>query len=285
MSEQQVGQALDTNAAYAGKIALITGASRGIGRSLATNLAVGGATVVINYKKNADLAEEVVAEVERVGGRAIAVQADVEDPDDIVRLFTAVEEAYGRLDYFVSNAAASAFKNILDLKPHHLDRSYAMNLRPFVLGAQQAVRLMDSGGRIVGLSSYGATHAYPTYATLGAMKAAVEAWVRSMALEFAPYGINVNAVNGGLIESDSLHYFYNVPGMPDMQKVLDRIPKARPGTVQEMAQTVQFLLSPASEYITGQTLVVDGGLSVVAPPFFADATDPLTLPPRPTTGE
>lgn len=285
MSEERVARVLDTGAEHADRIALITGASRGIGRALAIDLAARGATVVVNYKKNAGLADEVVAEVHRGGGQAMAVQADVEDPDDITRLFGAVQEAYGRLDYFVSNAAASAFKNILDLKPHHLDRSYAMNLRPFVLGAQQAVRLMDRGGRIVALSSYGATHAYPTYATLGAMKAALESWVRSMALEFAPYGINVNAVNGGLIESDSLHYFYDVPGMPDMATVLDRIPKGRPGSVQEMAGTIEFLLSAAAEYITGQTLVVDGGLSVVAPPFFADASDPLTLPPRPTAGE
>jgi NAD(P)-dependent dehydrogenase (short-subunit alcohol dehydrogenase family) len=103
-----------------------------------------------------------------------------------------------------------------------------------------------------------------------------------MALEFAPYGINVNAVNGGLIDSDSLEFFYNVPGMAPMQTVLDRIPKQRPGTVQEVADSCAFLLSPASEYITGQTLVVDGGLSIVAPPFFADTDAPLTLPERPT---
>ncbi|NED78715.1 SDR family oxidoreductase, partial [Streptomyces sp. SID11233] len=163
----------------------------------------------------------------------------------------------------------------------HLDRSYAMNLRPFVLGAQEAVKLMDNGGRIVALSSYGSIRAYPTYATLGAMKAAIEAWVRYMAVEFAPYGINVNAVNGGLIDSDSLEYFYNVKGMPDMQGVLDRIPAHRPGTVQEMADTIHFLLGEGSGYMTGQTLVVDGGLSVVAPPFFADAGPELQLPPRP----
>ncbi|MEU8975591.1 SDR family oxidoreductase [Streptomyces monashensis] len=266
------------------QVSLITGASRGIGRALALTLARQGGTVVVNYKKNADLAQKTVTDVEEAGGRGFAVQADVETTEGITALFAEVAQRCGRLDHFISNAAASAFKNIVDLGPHHLDRSYAMNLRPFVLGAQQAVRLMDNGGRIVALSSYGSIRAYPTYAMLGGMKAAIESWVRYMAVEFAPYGINVNAVNGGLIDSDSLEFFYNVEGMPPMQSVLDRIPARRPGTVQEMADTIAFLLSDGGGYITGQTLVVDGGLSVVAPPFFADAGDALALPPRPTRG-
>jgi NAD(P)-dependent dehydrogenase (short-subunit alcohol dehydrogenase family) len=263
----------------ADKVALITGSSRGIGRTLALSLADQGGSVVVNYKANEDLAAEVVAGVRERGGRAIAVQADMESPEDIDRLFDAARDEFGRLDFFVDNAAASSFKNIRDLKLHHLDRSYAMNIRSFVLGAQRAVDLMTDGGRIVTLSSYGSIRAYPTYANLGAAKAALEAYVRYMAVEFAPLGINVNAVNGGLIQSDSLDYFYSVEGMPDLkEKVLPKVPKGRPGTVKEVADTVEFLLEPRSEYITGQTLVVDGGLTIVAPPFFEDASGPLRLP-------
>ncbi|HVS99447.1 MAG TPA: SDR family oxidoreductase [Solirubrobacterales bacterium] len=265
----------------AGKVALITGSSRGIGRTLALSLAAQGGSVVVNYKVNEDLAAEVVAGVEERGGRAIAVQADMESPEDIERLFDAAGEEFGRLDYYVDNAAASSFKLIKDLKLHHLDRSYAMNIRSFVLGAQRAVDLMSDGGRIVTLSSYGSIRAYPTYANLGAAKAALEAYVRYMAVEFAPLGINVNAVNGGIIESDSSAYFYGVDGMPGLEeKVLPKIPKRRMGTVKEVADTVEFLLEPRSEYITGQTLVVDGGLTIIAPPFFDDAGEALRLPER-----
>ncbi|WP_201787142.1 SDR family oxidoreductase [Actinoplanes sp. TFC3] len=264
------------------QITVITGASRGIGRAIAVRLGARGHNVVVNYKRNSDLAEKVVAEVAMAGGHGIAVQADMETVEGVATLFDTVAGEYGRIDNFVSNAAASAFKNIVDLGPHHLDRSYAMNLRPFILGAQEAVKLMDAGGRIVAMSSYGSIRAYPTYATLGAMKAAIEAWVRYMAVEFAPYGINVNAVNGGLIESDSLDYFYDVKGMPPIESVLERIPARRAGSAGEVAETVTFLLGQGAAYITGQTIVVDGGLSVVAPPFFADAGPELVLPPRPT---
>lgn len=270
---------------FTDKIALITGGTRGIGKALALTLAREGATLIVNYKKNEETARATVAEIEALGAKATAIKADLEEPEQIDALFDAVKAQHGRLDFFVSNAAASSFKRILDLKAHHLDRSYALNVRAFVLGAIRAVPLMTNGGRIAVLSSYGSIRAYPTYANLGSAKAAIEAWVRYMAIEFAPYGINVNAVNGGIIETESSAFFYNVAGMPSMDGVLQKVPKARQGTAQEVADVVAFLLAPDSEYVTGQSIVVDGGLSVTAPPYYADADEPLRLPPHPSQAQ
>jgi enoyl-[acyl-carrier protein] reductase III len=261
---------------FAGRVALITGSSRGIGRALALDLARGGASIVVDFKRNAELAAQVVGEIEAAGGQALAVQADVEQPEAIEALFEAAAARFGRLDFFVSNAAASAFKNILDVTVNNLDRTFDLNVRAFVLGTQRAVRLMPDGGRILALTSYGSVRAYPTYANLGAAKAAIEAWVRFMAAEFGPRGITVNAISGGIIETDSSTFFYRVPGIPPLEDVLAMVPLRRMGTAQEMAAAAIFLLSPEAAYITGHVLAVDGGLTIVAPPFHAQARPPIS---------
>jgi 3-oxoacyl-[acyl-carrier protein] reductase/enoyl-[acyl-carrier protein] reductase III len=258
-------------------LALITGSSRGIGRVLALKLAAKGVHVVVNYKSNKDLAEQTLAEVRAAGADGIVVQADIEDPESIDDLFEVIRSRYGKLDYLVANAAASAFKPVSQLKIHHLDRNWAMNVRSFVLLAQHAVDLMpEKGGRIIVVTSYGSLRAFPTYASLGAAKAANETYVKFMATEFGRRNITVNAVNGGLIDTDSLEYFYDkLPGMAPMETVLEKVPLGRAGTADEMASAIEFLLSDSAGYITGQTLTVDGGLTVVAPPFWADTTGEL----------
>jgi enoyl-[acyl-carrier protein] reductase III len=249
------------------KIALVTGSSRGIGKTIALRLGRGGAEVVVHYKQRAEDAQATVAQIEQGGGKAVALQADLEDPAQIDALFDEIERRYGKLDIFVSNAGASAFKNMGEYKPHHLQRSFALNVQAFVLGAQRATRLMQSGGRIAVISSYGSQRAFATYGNLGSAKAALEAWVRFMATEYGPRGITVNGVSGGLIETDSLHFFYNLPHVPPMEDVVSKIPRRRVGTADEMAAAATFLLSDDADYITGTTLIVDGGLSVVSPPF------------------
>ncbi|MBV9536067.1 MAG: SDR family oxidoreductase [Solirubrobacterales bacterium] len=256
---------------FEGRIALITGGSRGIGRALAFSLAERGTIPVINYRRNDEAAQETLRGVSERGVQGMAIRADLEDLDEVERMFSAIAKRFGRLDFFVSNAAASNFAPLLELKPHNLERTFNLNVRAFVVGTQHAVKLMPGAGRIVALSSYGALRAYPTYANLGSAKAAVEAWTRYMAVELAPLGINVNAVNGGIIESDSSAFFYATGRVAPLETVLPKIPKRRMGTVQEVAECVLFLLSPASEYVTGTTLIVDGGLTAIAPPYDSDA--------------
>jgi NAD(P)-dependent dehydrogenase (short-subunit alcohol dehydrogenase family) len=255
---------------FEGKIALITGASRGIGRALALSLAARGATPIINYRRNEDAARDTVAEIERLGASGVAIRGDLESVDQIEAMFDQVSEQFGRLDFFVSNASASNFRPLMELKPHHLERTFNTNVRAFVVGTQRAAQLMDQGGRIVVLSSYGSVRVFPTYANLGSNKAALEMWARYMAVELAPRGINVNAVNPGIIKSDSSSFFYETGLVASLDTVVPKIPKQRLGSVQEAADCVLFLLSPASEYVTGTTLVVDGGLTAVSPPFQSD---------------
>jgi len=258
---------LDTSAPSA----LVTGGSRGVGARICALLAADGVAVTLTYRREREAAERVVDEIARAGGTARAVPLELESPDAIDALF-ADGTAY---DFLVANAAASAFKPVADLAPRHLERSWATNVRSFVLLAQRAVERMPRGGRIVAVTSYGAQRAFPTYGAIGADKAALESWVRHMAAEFGPRGVTVNAVNGGLIDTDSLHYFYANPAMPALERVTERIPLGRAGTADELAHAVRFLLSPPAGYITGQTLVVDGGLTIVAPPFWSElATTP-----------
>jgi enoyl-[acyl-carrier protein] reductase III len=258
---------------FEGRVALITGASRGIGRALALTLAARGTIPVINYRRNEEAARDTVAEIERFGVPGLSIRADLESVEEIEAMFDGVQERFGRLDFFVSNASASSFRPMMELKPHHLERTFNTNVRAFVLGTQRAARLMDRGGRIVVLSSYGSLRVFPTYANLGATKAALEMWARYMAVELAPLNINVNVVTPGIIKSDSSSFFYETGLVAPLDTVVSKIPKQRLGTVQEAADCVLFLLSPASDYVTGTTLVVDGGLVAVAPPFQSELPD------------
>ena len=257
---------------FDGKVALVTGSSRGIGRALALTLGHGGATVVVHYKRNRDAADAVVREVEAVGGQAWPHAADLEDGVALDHMFDQVQARYGRLDLFVANAAAAAFKPFGEYKAYHLDRTFSLNVKSFVLGAQRAAALMPRGGRILAITSYGSMRAFPTYGNLGSAKAAVEAWVRYMALDLATRGINVNALNAGVVDTESADYFYGQSGMPPVESVVARIPKGRKATPQEVANVAAFLLSAEAEYVTGATIVVDGGLTIAAPPFVDEAS-------------
>lgn len=255
---------------FRGKVALVTGSSRGIGRALALALAREGASVVVHYRRNTEAAAQTVEAIGAAGGETWSIAADLEDLGAIDRLFAAVRDRHGRMDLFVSNAAATAFKPAMDVGPHNLERTFNVNVRAFVLGAQRAAAMMGPGGRILAISSYGSTRAFPNYANLGASKASIEAWVRYFAEELGPRGINVNALNAGWVKTDSAAFVFGQTGMPTMETVVAHIPMRRIAAPEEIARAATFLLSEDASYVTGATLVVDGGLTATAPPYRSD---------------
>ena len=251
---------------FDGKIALVTGASRGIGRAIALRLAREGASVVVGYRREAGAAETVVREIAARGAGAIAVQADLASPEDVDRLFRTVGERLGALDVFVANAAATAFRPLLEQKEHNITRTFDLVVRGFLQSAQRAVPLMASRkGKIVTVSGFDAIRVIPGHGLLAAGKGALEVLTRYLAWELAGAGINVNGVCPGVIDTDSARAYAG----PAYARLVDDAGRATPagriGTPEDVAGVVAFLCSDDADFIRGQTLVVDGGLSLHTP--------------------
>jgi len=253
------------NLSFSDKIALVTGSGRGIGRAIGLYFAQNGAHVVVNYFRNRVPAEETAHEIEKLGRRALTVKADVGDLDDLKRLFTETEKAFGGLDIFIHNAASGFNRPVMEQKPKGWDWTMNINARSLLFGAQQAVPLMErrGGGYIVSLSSAGATRVLPDYVVVGASKAALEALTRYLAVELAPQNIIVNAVSPGVVETDALHHFASMGGQENILKeFIERVPAGRLVHPEEVAQIVGFLCTPAAAMIRGQTIVIDGGYTL-----------------------
>lgn len=251
---------------FEGKVALITGASRGIGRATALLLAERGADVAVHYKRGEAAAKEVVEQVLALGRRGVSVQADLEQSDEIRRMFLQVAERFGALDIFVANAAATAFRQVLELKPHHLARTYQISVFGFVQAAQEAARLMAGRrGKIVTVSSFPTLRYLPNYAALGSAKAALETLTRYLAVEMAPRGITVNGVSPGLVETDSSRTYAGEDFERFQRQIIESTPKGRSGTPEDIARVIAFLCSDDAEWIVGQTIMVDGGMTIPSP--------------------
>jgi enoyl-[acyl-carrier protein] reductase III len=246
-----------------GKIALVTGAGRGIGRAIALRLAGLGADVIVNYLRNAEAAERTAADARELGVRAEALRAHVGEPEKINAMFDAIRERFGGLDILVNNAASGVIRPALDLEPRHWDWTLNINARGAWLCARQAAPLMAGrGGRIVNISSLGSGRVLEEYVAVGVSKAALESLTRYLAVELAPLGIVVNAVASGLVDTDALRHFDRREQM--LIDARSRTPADRMVKPDDIADVVAFLCQPAAEMIRGQVIVVDGGYSLPA---------------------
>ncbi len=239
---------------------MVTGASRGIGRAIALKLARAGCAVALVYRSGHDEVSAVCSEIQSLGRRTLAIQADVSDPDCVAEAFTAFREQFDRVDILVSNAATGVLRPALELTLKHWRRCLETNALALNLLAQQAVPLMGDGGRIIGISSLGATRAIPHYAYIGASKAALESVARSLAQELGSRGIRVNIVNAGVVDTDALKYFPNRELL--LAEYARRAPAGPTLTPENVADAVYLLCLPEAAMITGHTLVVDGGYCI-----------------------
>ena len=244
-----------------GKVALVTGGSRGIGKAVSLNLARRGSNIVIAYLRNRSAAEETVGLLEGEGVKAVALRANVGDEAKLDGLFDSVDEMFGRLDIFISNAATGVIKPVEELDERAWRWTMDANARALLLGARRAASLMTDGGSMIAMSSAGSTRVLPGYAVVGASKAAIEALVRYLGVELAPR-IRVNAVSPGVVDTDALMHFPMRDEMLSGTK--NKTPAGRLVTPEDVAGVVDFLTSDAAEMITGQTITIDGGAGLLA---------------------
>ena len=249
---------------FEGKIALVTGGTKGIGRAIALRLASEGCDVAVNYLRNRENARAIQEELEAHGVRAVAIRGNVGNDEHVNRIFSEVESKLGGLDYLVSNAAVGALKPTVEITSKDWEKSVNVIARATLLAAQNAAKLMRErgGGAIVALTSMGSVRYIPEYAAVGASKAALEALVRYLAVELSHFNIRANTVAGGITDTESLSYF---PSRERLVKhALEYTPSGRLTSPEDIAAVVAFLLSDDARWIVGQTIVADGGLSLMS---------------------
>jgi enoyl-[acyl-carrier protein] reductase III len=247
-----------------GRLALVTGGARGIGRATCLQLAREGADVAIGYVRNEDAANETKRLVEAEGRRALLVKGHLGDTDHVNRVVDAAVEGLGGLDLVVSNAASGVIRPALEVTAKHWDWTLDINARAFLLLAQRAVPHLEArgGGSLVAISSLGAGRTLPNYVLVGTSKAALESLVRYLGVELAGRGIRVNGVSGGVVETDALDHFENREQM--LRNAREHTPAGRILQPEDLARVVAFLCTSDADMIVGQILVVDGGYGLPA---------------------
>lgn len=239
-----------------GKVALVTGSSRGIGKTIAEELALNGAKVVINYAGNLEKAAEVVAGIKEQGGEAMAVQADISRVIEVERLFQSAMEAYGKIDILVNNAGIMITKPITTITEEDFDKSFAINVKGTYFACQQAAKHMVNNGRIINFSTSVAGVMFPAYSVYAGTKGAVEQFTRQLAKEFGSKGITINAVAPGPVNTE----LFAVGKTKEQIETLSKLNAfGRLGETADIARVVLFLASEESQWITGQTIRINGG--------------------------
>lgn len=248
-----------------GKVAIVTGGTKGIGRGIGLALAREGYDLAVNYRRDVDGARKFEAEIAAFGRRALVVEADQTQDGALDTLFDETGKAFGGvLDVFIPNAAATAFLPLMALKPHQIDKTLAMTIKAYIVGAQRSVPMMAGrkGASIIAISGMDTIHTIPFHGLLGAAKAAMETLTRYLAAELAVHDIRVNAVNPGFIDTDSTRFYAKDSFQQIVDGVVAMAPAKRIGTPEDVAACVSFLVSEKAGYVNGQTIHVDGGIAV-----------------------
>jgi len=241
------------------KVAVVTGASKGIGAAIAKKFGAAGASVVVNYATSREGADAVVAEITKAGGKAVAVQGDMSKQADIDRLFAETKKAYGKLDVLVNNAGIFSFAPLEAVTEEHFHSQFNLNVLGLLLATKKAVELFgEAGGVVINTSSVVAVSPQPNGSVYSATKAAVDAITRSLAIELGPKRIRVNSVNPGMIETEGVHTA-GFLGTDFHKKLLDSTPLGRIGQPDDIAKAALFLASDDSGWVTGETMIVSGG--------------------------
>jgi enoyl-[acyl-carrier protein] reductase III len=249
---------------FKGKVALVTGGSRGIGRAIVLKLAEEGADVIVDFFRHRQAAEQTSAEAASKGVTARIIKAHVGDVEKIDNMFETINNDFGRLDIFINNAASGVARSALELDSQAWDWTMDINAKAFLLCAQRAARLMEGRrGKIVAISSLGSSFVWPGYAAVGVSKAALEALTRYLAIELAPKGISVNAVAASAVQTEALKLYAGKQSATAAGWQMT--PAGRMVSADDVASVVAFLCSEEAYMIRGQTIIIDGGLSLTHP--------------------
>ena len=243
-----------------GKVAVVTGASKGIGAAIATSLAAEGAAVVVNYASSKEGADRVVKEITSKGGKAIAVQGSVAKATDVQRLFAETKKAFGKVDVLVNNAGVYEFSPIEDVTEEHYNRIFNTNVLGLLLATKEALKYLNGdGGSIINIGSAVTELTPPTSAVYTGTKGAVDAITRTLAKELGPKKIRVNSINPGMVETEGVHAAGFIGS--DFQKQFEaQTPLGRIGQPGDISSIATFLASSDSAWLTGELLVASGGL-------------------------